>query len=186
MSVPSRLSAQRFYEAYSRNPATAVEEQIEGARRRVSQLQLKILQETGGSMVREIRGVTTAWRGQGGFLPPSQLPPSLAGAWGDPRWGHSGGDIPGFQNLLQWELLWLAHPCARVSPRAGEHPTAPTHLLSLQDSGRLCSDSSSAGFRVMEGESCQRLGPSPRPRLLNARVSLSSPPRTPLPGLAGR
>ncbi|KAM6039605.1 rho guanine nucleotide exchange factor 11 isoform 2-T2 [Chlamydotis macqueenii] len=41
---------QRFYEAYSRNPATAVEEQIEGARRRVSQLQLKILQETGGSV----------------------------------------------------------------------------------------------------------------------------------------
>ncbi|XP_010562501.1 PREDICTED: rho guanine nucleotide exchange factor 11 [Haliaeetus leucocephalus] len=41
---------QRFYEAYSRNPATAVEEQIEGARRRVSQLQLKILQETGGFM----------------------------------------------------------------------------------------------------------------------------------------
>ncbi|XP_074931492.1 rho guanine nucleotide exchange factor 11 isoform X2 [Phalacrocorax aristotelis] len=41
---------QRFYEAYSRNPATEVEEQIEGARRRVSQLQLKILQETGGSM----------------------------------------------------------------------------------------------------------------------------------------
>uniref|UniRef100_A0A672TZZ2 Rho guanine nucleotide exchange factor 11 n=1 Tax=Strigops habroptila TaxID=2489341 RepID=A0A672TZZ2_STRHB len=40
---------QRFYEAYSRNPATAVEEQIEGARRRVSQLQLKILQETGAS-----------------------------------------------------------------------------------------------------------------------------------------
>uniref|UniRef100_A0A8B9U049 Rho guanine nucleotide exchange factor 11 n=1 Tax=Anas zonorhyncha TaxID=75864 RepID=A0A8B9U049_9AVES len=42
---------QRFYEAYSRNPATVVEEQIEGARRRVSQLQLKILQETGGSVV---------------------------------------------------------------------------------------------------------------------------------------
>ncbi|NXT29771.1 ARHGB factor, partial [Syrrhaptes paradoxus] len=40
---------QRFYEAYSRNPASAVEEQIEGARRRVSQLQLKILQETGGT-----------------------------------------------------------------------------------------------------------------------------------------
>ncbi|NXF41136.1 ARHGB factor, partial [Nyctibius bracteatus] len=49
---------QRFYEAYSRNPATAVEEQIEGARRRVSQLQLKILQETGGSVVCEIQGVT--------------------------------------------------------------------------------------------------------------------------------
>ncbi|KAK2525035.1 rho guanine nucleotide exchange factor 11 [Columba guinea] len=41
---------QRFCEAYSRNPASAVEEQIEGARRRVSQLQLKILQETGGSV----------------------------------------------------------------------------------------------------------------------------------------
>ncbi|XP_068778153.1 rho guanine nucleotide exchange factor 11 isoform X2 [Struthio camelus] len=41
---------QRFYEAYSRNPATVVEEQIEGARRRVSQLQLKIRQETSGSV----------------------------------------------------------------------------------------------------------------------------------------
>ncbi|XP_075580741.1 rho guanine nucleotide exchange factor 11 [Pelecanus crispus] len=41
---------QRFCEAYSRNPASMVEEQIEGARRRVSQLQLKILQETGGSV----------------------------------------------------------------------------------------------------------------------------------------
>ncbi|NXA19876.1 ARHGB factor, partial [Ibidorhyncha struthersii] len=49
---------QRFREAYNRNPATAVEEQIEGARRRVSQLQLKILQETGGSMVGEISGIT--------------------------------------------------------------------------------------------------------------------------------
>ncbi|KFU92195.1 Rho guanine nucleotide exchange factor 11, partial [Chaetura pelagica] len=41
---------QRFYEAYSRNPGSGVEEQIEGARRRVSQLQLKILQETQGSL----------------------------------------------------------------------------------------------------------------------------------------
>ncbi|XP_010193183.1 PREDICTED: rho guanine nucleotide exchange factor 11-like, partial [Mesitornis unicolor] len=40
----------RFCEAYSRNPALAVEEQIEGARRRVSQLQLKILQESGASV----------------------------------------------------------------------------------------------------------------------------------------
>ncbi|NWH21131.1 ARHGB factor, partial [Grus americana] len=71
---------QRFYEAYSRNPATAVEEQIEGARRRVSQLQLKILQETGGSVVRGISGITPG----SGLLPSSQLPPSLAGAWGDP------------------------------------------------------------------------------------------------------
>ncbi|NXT92859.1 ARHGB factor, partial [Anhinga rufa] len=68
---------QRFYEAYSRNPATEVEEQIEGARRRVSQLQLKILQETGGSMVREISGVTPS----SGVLPSSR---SLAGAGADP------------------------------------------------------------------------------------------------------
>ena len=41
---------QRFYEAYNRNPGTVVGEQIEGARRRVSQLQLKIRQETSGSV----------------------------------------------------------------------------------------------------------------------------------------
>uniref|UniRef100_A0A8C4Y3R3 Rho guanine nucleotide exchange factor 11 n=1 Tax=Gopherus evgoodei TaxID=1825980 RepID=A0A8C4Y3R3_9SAUR len=42
---------QRFCEVYSRNPATTLEERIEGARRRVSQLQLKIQQETGSSVV---------------------------------------------------------------------------------------------------------------------------------------
>ncbi|NWH74645.1 ARHGB factor, partial [Piaya cayana] len=61
---------QRFYEAYSRNPASAVEEQIEGARRRVSQLQLKILQETGGSVVREMR-----W---GGYRDSPSLPGRLS------------------------------------------------------------------------------------------------------------
>ncbi|KAJ6652418.1 hypothetical protein lerEdw1_011536 [Lerista edwardsae] len=40
---------QRCYEVYHRNPVTPVEEQIEGARRRVSQLQHKIRQETGGA-----------------------------------------------------------------------------------------------------------------------------------------
>ncbi|XP_029393603.1 rho guanine nucleotide exchange factor 11 isoform X3 [Mus pahari] len=39
---------QRIYEVYSRNPASLLEEQMEGARRRVTQLQLKIQQETGG------------------------------------------------------------------------------------------------------------------------------------------
>ncbi|XP_049637900.1 rho guanine nucleotide exchange factor 11 isoform X3 [Suncus etruscus] len=39
---------QHFCEVYNRNPASLLEEQIEGARRRVSQLQLKIQQETGG------------------------------------------------------------------------------------------------------------------------------------------
>uniref|UniRef100_A0A670YLZ9 Rho guanine nucleotide exchange factor 11 n=1 Tax=Pseudonaja textilis TaxID=8673 RepID=A0A670YLZ9_PSETE len=41
------LSPQRCYEIYSQNPAALLEEQIEGARRRVSQLQLKIWQEMG-------------------------------------------------------------------------------------------------------------------------------------------
>ncbi|KAM5256474.1 rho guanine nucleotide exchange factor 11 [Ctenodactylus gundi] len=39
---------QRICEVYSRNPASLLEEQIEGTRRRVTQLQLKIQQETGG------------------------------------------------------------------------------------------------------------------------------------------
>ncbi|XP_016076904.1 PREDICTED: rho guanine nucleotide exchange factor 11 isoform X3 [Miniopterus natalensis] len=39
---------QHICEVYSRNPASLLEEQIEGARRRVTQLQLKIQQETGG------------------------------------------------------------------------------------------------------------------------------------------
>ncbi|NWQ85418.1 ARHGB factor, partial [Burhinus bistriatus] len=66
---------QRFYEAYSRNPATAVEEQIEGARRRVSQLQLKILQETGGSMSKG----GSWWSGvvQGGV----KTSPPQSGSW---------------------------------------------------------------------------------------------------------
>ncbi|NWI83880.1 ARHGB factor, partial [Dryoscopus gambensis] len=40
---------QRFQELLSRNPGAAVEEQLEGARRRVHQLQLKIQQESQGS-----------------------------------------------------------------------------------------------------------------------------------------
>ncbi|RMB90602.1 hypothetical protein DUI87_32866 [Hirundo rustica rustica] len=40
---------QRFQELLLRNPGAAVEEQLEGARRRLSQLQLKILQESQGS-----------------------------------------------------------------------------------------------------------------------------------------
>ncbi|NXT54747.1 ARHGB factor, partial [Pluvianellus socialis] len=74
---------QRFYEAYSRNPVTAVEEQIEGARRRVSQLQLKILQETGGSVVREMSGGSPQFRGPAIFPAPSE-----------PGWRPSGGISP--------------------------------------------------------------------------------------------
>lgn len=46
---------QRICEVYSRNPASLLEEQIEGARRRVTQLQLKIQQETGGLVVSDSR-----------------------------------------------------------------------------------------------------------------------------------
>ncbi|XP_059269592.1 rho guanine nucleotide exchange factor 11 isoform X7 [Mustela nigripes] len=42
---------QRICEVYSRNPASPLEEQIEGARRRVTQLQLKIQQEMGSGGV---------------------------------------------------------------------------------------------------------------------------------------
>ncbi|NXD88737.1 ARHGB factor, partial [Halcyon senegalensis] len=77
---------QRFYEAYSRNPASVVEEQIEGARRRVSQLQLKILQETGGSGVRGVTGVTpsSAWGGSCEGVPPKAgwwVPDSVPCPW---------------------------------------------------------------------------------------------------------
>lgn len=40
---------------YSRSPTSLLEEQIEAARRRVTQLQLKIQQETGGSVVSDSR-----------------------------------------------------------------------------------------------------------------------------------
>lgn len=50
--LPSpRRTPQLFCEVYNRNPASLLEEQIERARRRVSQLQLKIQQETGGLVV---------------------------------------------------------------------------------------------------------------------------------------
>ncbi|NWZ29017.1 ARHGB factor, partial [Asarcornis scutulata] len=83
---------QRFYEAYSRNPATVVEEQIEGARRRVSQLQLKILQETGGSVVGEMRGTEgeRCW----------QLGPSPSRCVGQSQtWGSASSPFPGRLSL---------------------------------------------------------------------------------------
>ncbi|KAL8184904.1 UNVERIFIED_CONTAM: Rho guanine nucleotide exchange factor 11 [Gekko kuhli] len=50
---------QHFYEVYSRNPASPIEEQIEGARRRVSQLQLKIRQEMGVSVAGDSGSVSS-------------------------------------------------------------------------------------------------------------------------------
>ncbi|NWT07118.1 ARHGB factor, partial [Mionectes macconnelli] len=67
---------QRFQELYSRNPGAAVEEQIEGARRRVSQLQLKILQETGNSLVVPVARSVPAFPTP---RTPGSVPPLLPG-----------------------------------------------------------------------------------------------------------
>ncbi|NWU88192.1 ARHGB factor, partial [Onychorhynchus coronatus] len=72
---------QRFQELYSRNPGAAVEEQMEGARRRVSQLQLKILQETGSSLV-------------GGFPSASPLVPAARSIPDFPAPGQRGSALP--------------------------------------------------------------------------------------------
>ncbi|NXS40023.1 ARHGB factor, partial [Balaeniceps rex] len=121
---------QRFYEAYSRNPATAVEEQIEGARRRVSQLQRKILQETGGSMVSEISGVTPS----SGVLPSSWLPLSLAGAWGDPpkAVGTGGLDRTGRPLIIgpeeDYDPGYFNNECDSLFQDLGKLKSRPAHL----------------------------------------------------------
>ncbi|NXF78006.1 ARHGB factor, partial [Sclerurus mexicanus] len=83
---------QRFQELYSRNPGAAVEEQMEGARRRVSQLQLKILQETGNSLVGGLRGVIS-------ILPtpcePGGTLPKWAGSLGIQSWLLIPSPFPG-------------------------------------------------------------------------------------------
>ncbi|NXM32137.1 ARHGB factor, partial [Oxyruncus cristatus] len=87
---------QRFQELYSRNPGAAVEEQMEGARRRVSQLQLKILQETGNSLVGGFGGgVSGAGGSEHPGVPGSQargsVPPLLPGRFSvDSQDGDSG------------------------------------------------------------------------------------------------
>ncbi|NXY18138.1 ARHGB factor, partial [Atrichornis clamosus] len=48
---------QRLHELCSRNPGSALEEQLEGTRRRISQLQLKILQENPALPVFRIPGI---------------------------------------------------------------------------------------------------------------------------------
>ncbi|XP_074205701.1 rho guanine nucleotide exchange factor 11 isoform X5 [Camelus bactrianus] len=64
---------QRICEVYSRNPASLLEEQIEGARRRVTQLQLKIQQETGGLVdILPLYGDTSQRSSEGRFSLDSQ------------------------------------------------------------------------------------------------------------------
>ncbi|NXH79125.1 ARHGB factor, partial [Hydrobates tethys] len=116
---------QRFYEAYSRNPATAVEEQIEGARRRVSQLQLKILQETGGSMVHEISGVTP---GSGVLRPPKGgrlAPDSVPSPW-------QGSDRTGRPLIIgpeeDYDPGYFNNECDSLFQDLGKLKSRPAHL----------------------------------------------------------
>lgn len=77
-------------EVYSRNPASLLEEQIEGAQRCVTQLQLKIQQETGGfvdipphmvTTAREHQKASSLWTARRGtaawMLERSTSPPSV-------------------------------------------------------------------------------------------------------------
>lgn len=70
---------QRICEVYSRNPASPLEEQIEGARRRVTQLQLKIQQEMGSG------GVVSATAGPQGGAPCGEPQAELGGQPGQRR-----------------------------------------------------------------------------------------------------
>ncbi|NXC21526.1 ARHGB factor, partial [Corythaeola cristata] len=118
---------QRFREAYSRNPGTAVEEQIEGARRRVSQLQLKIRQETAGSVVREmcwgISGVTLRFRG-------SCHPPGSLRAWEDPT--KAGLDRTGRPLIIgpeeDYDPGYFNNECDSLFQDLGKLKSRPAHL----------------------------------------------------------
>ncbi|NWR81365.1 ARHGB factor, partial [Centropus unirufus] len=101
---------QRFYEAYSRHPAAAVEEQIEGARRRVSQLQLKILQETGASAgcapAINVSSRSSWWH---------------LGIWGHPGPGWSEGSAGMQEGVQEVEV----HPGAELRNGSGSEEFIP-------------------------------------------------------------
>ncbi|NWH88604.1 ARHGB factor, partial [Aegithalos caudatus] len=66
---------QRFQELLLRNPGAAVEEQLEGARRRLSQLQLKVLQESQGATDLGLRPLESdPFQGPGSASGSPQLP----------------------------------------------------------------------------------------------------------------
>ncbi|NXK77679.1 ARHGB factor, partial [Amazona guildingii] len=122
---------QRFCEAYSRNPATAVEEQIEGARRRVSQLQLKILQETGASMVWEINGDLV--QGSLGCCREGEGAPPALGAWlltGPCPW--QGGDRTGRPLIIgpeeDCDPGYFNNECESLFQDLGKLKSRPAHL----------------------------------------------------------
>lgn len=117
----------------------------------------------------------------------------LGSLWG---WGSvtvRGAGVPGFPLLLWWvgdsaarcplDLCWSVSLCW-VTSHWSHVP------LTLQDLGRLCSDSGVAVFRAAEGEWCWQFVPSLLPSVhraaLNTGLRLSSVPRPPLAGLSGR
>nr|XP_054363852.1 rho guanine nucleotide exchange factor 11 isoform X1 [Mirounga angustirostris]XP_054363853.1 rho guanine nucleotide exchange factor 11 isoform X1 [Mirounga angustirostris] len=103
---------QRICEVYSRNPASPLEEQIEGARRRVTQLQLKIQQETGGFVdVPPLHGDTSQRASEG------QL--SLDSQEGDSGWDSGTERFPSLSEALMNRNSALSDPgpdSPRTSP----------------------------------------------------------------------
>ncbi|NWW77792.1 ARHGB factor, partial [Climacteris rufus] len=90
---------QRFCELYSRSPGAAVQEQMERARRRLSQLQLKILQESAGAadlggdpgLSRPLEGEVFQRLGRIPAFPASSGSPALPGRFSlDSQDGDSG------------------------------------------------------------------------------------------------
>ncbi|XP_030875445.1 rho guanine nucleotide exchange factor 11 isoform X2 [Leptonychotes weddellii] len=103
---------QRICEVYSRNPASPLEEQIEGARRRVTQLQLKIQQETGGFVdVPPLHGDASQRASEG------QL--SLDSQEGDSGWDSGTERFPSLSEALMNRNSALSDPgpdSPRTSP----------------------------------------------------------------------
>ncbi|NWU23336.1 ARHGB factor, partial [Dyaphorophyia castanea] len=122
---------QRFQELLSRNPGAAVEEQLEGARRRVHQLQLKIQQESQGSAdsgFRPLEGeVFRSFPGSGS--------PQLPGRFSvDSQDGDSGLDPdPGFSQGLGSGRLPIIGPEEDCEPGYSDNESDSP----FQDLGRL-------------------------------------------------
>lgn len=74
---------------------------------------------------------------------------------------QGGGDVCAFPNFLPWVGAAAAGRPLAPSPGVPARLVASQHLLSSQDSGRLCGDSGLAAFRAAEGERRWQLGPSP-------------------------
>ncbi|NXM05074.1 ARHGB factor, partial [Tyrannus savana] len=134
---------QRFQELYSRNPGAAVEEQMEGARRRVSQLQLKILQETGNSLdsrlssdsslagLRSLEGerVVPVARSIPSSWIHGSIPPLLPGRLSlDSQDGDSGLESGTEREFLPFPPLPFSPQCDSLFQDLGKLKSRPAHL----------------------------------------------------------